>query len=232
MLADDLLAGMLSAQLRDDPSAMWFLEKVATADEVLPDQLMSKYIAEAEVQVPVSERVALQVPFGSLAAVLTLAEVYQRNNRRDEAIGVLRQLAAEDGAHQFLTLSLCDLYAQAEAWDEIVDVAAGVTNQDDVSLQIRLFQARAFEKQGLDDAALEAYKDALRSKKRDPELLKEARYQRAALYLRIGRRAQARKELEKLYAEDAAYRDVAQTASAAVHHQPVIVTTRAASQEL
>ena len=200
---------MLSAQLRDDPSAIWFLEKAATSDELLPDQLMVKYVAEAEVKVPVSERVAVDIPFGTLAAVLTLAEVYQRNDRLDEAIGVLQQLVSETGAHQFLTLSLCDLYAQAEAWDEIVDVAAGVTNQDDVSLQIRLFQARAFEEQGMTDAALEAYKDALRSRKRDRELLKEARYQRAALYLQLGRRAQATKELEKLYAEDAAFRDVA-----------------------
>lgn len=58
------------------------------------------------------------------------------------------------------------------------------------------------------DAALEAYKDALKSKKRDPELLKEARYARGRLYLKMGKRAQARKEFEKVYAEDAGFRDV------------------------
>jgi hypothetical protein len=35
----------------------------------------------------------------------------------------------------------------------------------------------------LNDAALGAYKDALRSKKRDPGLLKEARYERGKLLL-------------------------------------------------
>lgn len=62
----------------------------------------------------------------------------------------------------------------------------------------------------MNEAALEAYKDALRSKKRDPELLKEARYARGRLHLRMGKQAQGRKELEKLYAEDAGFRDVAE----------------------
>lgn len=91
---------------------------------------------------------AVQVPFGTLAAALILAEVYERNGRIDEAIGVLQQLVAEAGTHPFLVLSLCDLYAETEAWDEIVDVAAGVTNEDDVSMQVRLIQARAFQEQG------------------------------------------------------------------------------------
>jgi hypothetical protein len=43
---------------------------------------------------------------------------------------------------------------------------------------------------------------------RDPQLLKEARYERAKLHLAAGKTTQGRKELEKLYAEDAAFRDV------------------------
>jgi tetratricopeptide (TPR) repeat protein len=80
----------------------------------------------------------------------------------------------------------------------------------DVSLQVRLYQAQSFVEQGMRDAALEAYKDALRSKKRDPDLLREARYNRARLYIETGKKAQGRKELEKIYAEDSNYRDVRQ----------------------
>ena len=209
-LGDDFFAGLLSAQVGDDPSAIWFLERVVTSDEPLPDQLMSKYVPGGGVAIPNTENVAVEVPFGTMAAALTLAEVYQRNGRIEEAIGLLQQLVLEGGEHPFLMLSLCDLYAGVEAWDEIVDAAAGVTNEDDVSMQVRLIQARAFQEQGLNDAALEAYKDALRSKKREPELLREARYERARLYLATGKRAQGRKELEKVYAEDAEFRDVAE----------------------
>lgn len=208
-LGDDFFAGLLSAQLRDDASAIWFLEKVVTAAHALPDQLMSKYVEGGSVAVPVTESVAVEVPFGTLAAALTLAEVYQRIGRGEEAIGLLQQLVVEVGEHPFLILSLCDLYAEVGAWDEIVDAASGITNEDDLSLQVRLIQARAFQEQGMNQAALEAYKDALRSKKRAPELLKEARYERGKLYIESGKKAQGRKELEKLYAEDAGFRDVA-----------------------
>ena len=94
---------------------------------------------------------------------------YQEQGRLDEAIGVLQQLADADDDPAII-LSLCDLYAEQGAWDEIVDIAAGVQNEDDVTLQIRLFQARALLEQGMREAALEAYRDALRSKKRDPAL--------------------------------------------------------------
>ncbi len=65
----------------------------------------------------------------------------------------------------------------------------GIQNADDTALDIRLLQARALREQGMDDAALEVYKDALRSKKRDPELLKEPCSERGRLLLACARRA-------------------------------------------
>ena len=64
------------------------------------------------------------------------------------------------------------------------------------------------EKQGLPDAALEAYRDALKSKKRDETLLKEARYLRAKLYIQLGKRAMAKRDLGRLYGEDPGFEDV------------------------
>lgn len=206
-LANDFFVGLLAVRTEDDATAASYLEKVVHAQEPLPDQLMTKYLDGGGVAVAITDHVRAEVPFGSLAATLTLAEVYQRLGRVDEAIGLVQQLVDIE-PHPFLVLSLCDLYAETGAWDEIVDVAARTINEDDVSLQIRLLQARAFEAQGMHDAALEAYKDSLRSKKRDPDLLKEARYSRARLYLANGKKAQGRKELEKLYAEDSTFRDV------------------------
>lgn len=142
---------------------------------------MAKYVAGAAVAIAVTEYVRVEVPFGSLVAVLTLAELYQANGRHDEAIGLLQQLVELD-PDPALVLSLCDLYAETGAWAEIIDVAAGTRNDDDISLQVRLFQAEALERQGMNDAALEAYKDALRSTKRDGELIKAARYGRGRLY--------------------------------------------------
>jgi tetratricopeptide (TPR) repeat protein len=107
-----------------------------------------------------------------------------------------------------MLLFLCALYLQAEDWDEIVHATAGISNDDDLGLTLRLWQAQAMEKQDLPDAALEAYRDALKSKKRDPDLLKEARYNRANLYVALGKRAMAKRDLGRLYGEDPDYKDV------------------------
>jgi tetratricopeptide (TPR) repeat protein len=207
-LADDLLAGVVNATTGNLDQAIPYLEKVVSSEVELPDELMTKYLAGGGIAVAVTERVKVAVEWSSLAAALTLVECYQEQGRTEEAIGVLQQLADADESPAIL-LSLCDLYAQTCAWDEIVDAAAGITNEDDVTLEIRLLQARALREQGLDEAALGAYKDALRSKKRDPELLKDARYERGKLLLARGKTAQAMKDLQAVYADDPHYKDVA-----------------------
>lgn len=208
-LSDDFFAGLISAQTGKDQAAIELLEKVVQDPRPLPDELMAKYVPGGALEIGVTEHVRVEVPFGSLAAVLTLAECYQANDRHDEAIGLLQQLVELDH-DPLLVLSLCDLYADTDAYDEIVDVAAGTRNEDDTSLQVRLFQAEALEHQGMNEAAIEAYKDALRSPKRDADLLKAARYGRGRLYLQLGKKAQGRKDLERVYGDDPKYRDVAE----------------------
>jgi tetratricopeptide (TPR) repeat protein len=208
VLSDDLLAGIVNATTGKLDEAIPYLETVVSSEVELPDELMTKYLAGGGVAVGVTERVKVAVEWGSLAGALTLVECYQAQGRTEEAIGVLQQLADAEPSPA-LILSLCDLYAETGAWDEIVDAAAGVANEDDVTLEIRLLQARALREQGLDEAALGVYKDALRSKKRDPELLKDARYERGTLLLARGKTAQAMKDLQAVYADDPHYRDVA-----------------------
>ena len=113
---------------------------------------------------------------------------------------ILQQLG-EAQPDSVIILSLCDLYAEAGAWDEIVDTAAGIQNDDDITLQIRLLQARALREQGVREAALNVCRDALRSKKRDSELLKEARYERGKLLLELGKTAQGKRDLEQALRE-------------------------------
>lgn len=200
-IADDLLAGVLSLELGECEQAIPYLETVVASEIELPDQLMKKYGVTGHLGLNITEFVQATVPCGSLAAALGLVECYQAAGRLEEALGVLQQIATEESSSA-ITLSLCDLYAETGAWDEIVEVAAGVSNDDDLTMQIRLYQARALREQGLSDAALEAYRDALRSKKRSPALLLQARYERGKLLLGMGKTAQGKKDLEIVYAAD------------------------------
>lgn len=208
-LADDLFAGLLAAQLDRHQVAMPYLEKVVRATQALPDSLMAKYIPGGVTQIQVTPSVVVEVEFGSMAAALGLAEIYQRGGRREEAIAVLQQLD-EISSAPALTLSLAELLSEAKAYEEVVQLTAGVRNEDDLTLQLCIYQAEALQAQGMTDAALEVYREALRARKRDPELLKAARYGRGKIYIEGNRKAQGRKDLGRVYADDPGYRDVAE----------------------
>jgi tetratricopeptide (TPR) repeat protein len=215
MIADDLLAGVVELQSGKPADAIPYLEKVVAAKTSLPDELLQKYLAQSPgLELSITPLVKANVPWSSTLAALALTEAYQAVGRIDEAIGVVQQLHAKQ-PEPALALSLCELLLQQNAWSDVNELAASMTNQDDVSLQIKLFQAQALAAQGLSDAAISIYNECLRSKKRDPSLIKAARYERGRQLLGLGRRKQAARDLGIVYAEDPGYADVATLVGAA-----------------
>jgi tetratricopeptide (TPR) repeat protein len=208
-IADDFFAGIICVQLGKFDEAAPYLERVVSSPVELPDQLMAKYVLGGDTTIAVTPRVSVKVPFGSTAATLALAEVYQAAGRKSEAIGILHQLV-QVRPEPALLLSLAELLAEEKAWDELVDLTAGTKNVDDVTLATCILQAKALEEQGMEEAALEVYRDALRARKRDAELLKEARYGRGRLYLKLGKKAQGKKDLGRVYADDPNYPGVSE----------------------
>lgn len=85
-----------------------------------------------------------------------------------------------------------------------------IENTDDLSAEVLRYKARAMRETGMLDGALEVLKEALRSKKRHPEIRKAARYERALTYEAMGKKPEASRDLERLYAEDPSFADVAQ----------------------
>ena len=177
-LSDDLLAGLTAIHVRDAARAIPHLEVVVSSDAELPDELLLKYAPELAFEVSITPEVSALIAAGSMAAALALVECYQEVERREEAVGLLQQLIEIDD-DSALTLSLCELYAEAGDWDEIVELG-GVANQDDLTLQVLLYRATALSERGEDEAALAVYEDALDSRKRSDDLLREARYGRGA----------------------------------------------------
>lgn len=126
-------------------------------------------------------------------------------------------------------IALLTWQASFEKWDGMIALIAEreVTNIDDGTFRMKLLQAQALEAKGLNEAALEVYRDCLSFKpreeiamptraqsaaalrRRDPELLREARYRRGRLYLKMGKHKQATTDLSRVYAEDPDYKDVA-----------------------
>ena len=89
-------------------------------------------------------------------------------------------------------------------------LSEGTENETPAHAALMLYKARALRQLGLPTAARDTLTTALRRKKDRPdELLMALRYERALAYEDLDQRLRSRSELEKLYAEDPDYEDVA-----------------------
>ncbi|MGH2528914.1 MAG: tetratricopeptide repeat protein [Actinomycetota bacterium] len=209
-MGEEFFAGMCLVGLERIPEAIPYLEAVLSSDFSIPDPLMLKYGVGGAMGIGVTPTVSVTVPMSNLAVALMLAEAYQSTDQRQKAVELLESLGTEAPAELVFALSLADLYFEAAQWDDVVRVTEGIqTNEDDVTLSILTFRAYALNELGMTEAALALTKEALRTKKRNPDLLRFARYVRGRAYEKAGKASMARKEYEKIYAEDANYSDVA-----------------------
>jgi tetratricopeptide (TPR) repeat protein len=208
-LSDDYFLGATYVRLQRLGDAATCFEKVIGSQQVLPDDLMRKYVPGGLVmQLPITDRVTVSVGFNSIGGTLILTELYQQLGRRSEAIGLvqrLHQLAPED---QAIRLSLADLLYDDNDFQGLIEVTDGVENNDDVTLAMLHLKAKALANQGLLAPAAEVLTTCpRRTAGRDPDLLKEIRYNRAEAYELLGDSRKAKADWAKLVAEDPLYRD-------------------------
>jgi hypothetical protein len=208
-LSDDYFLGASYVRLQRFADAARSLEKVIGSQQDLPDDLMRKYVPGSLVmQLAITDRVTASVGFNSIGATLILIELYQQLGRRSEAIGLvqrLRQIAPQDPV---VRLSLADLLYDDNDFQGLIEVTDGVENNDDVTLAMLHLKAKALANQGLLAPAAEVLTTCLRrTAGRDPELLKEIRYDRAEAYELLGDTRKAKADWAKLVADDPLYRD-------------------------
>lgn len=210
-IGEEFFAALSLVALDRVPEAVPYFEAVLASDHSVPDPIMTKYKVGGAMQVNVTPAVAVTLPMSNLAVALMLAEAYQHTGQRQKASELLESLGAEAPGEPVFALSLADLYSEGDQWDDVVRVTEGVqTNEDDVTLNILAFRALAMMELDLTEGALALTKECLRARKRNPLLLRFARYIRGRVYDRSGKAGMARKEFEKVYAEDANYADVAE----------------------
>lgn len=149
----------------------------------------------------VAPGVEVELPVGRDSVGLMLAELHQEAGDLAAAIEVVEQLEPTT----YAAVSLAELYSQAGRHADVVEVTEGVSNQDDATALLCVFRGIAFREQGFYEAAREAFKEALRSKKRDPVVRHRALLERAKSYLSEGKQGLARKDLERILAEDSDY---------------------------
>jgi predicted Zn-dependent protease len=198
------IAGLESAANQDWTQAELLLRQALRATPPVESHpFVVKYIVTREIyeSVSIAPGVTVDLPYTHDMLSLVLAEVLQAQGKIAEAIEVVEQLDPTT----YAAVSLSELYLEADRSAEIIDLTNGISNEDDATALLCVYRAVAMREQEHYDAAREALKEALKSKRRAPEIRHRALVERAETYLAQGRTSFARRDLERVLAEDASY---------------------------
>lgn len=165
------------------------------------DPFILKYLERPEVSIPVATGVTAGMTWDRQAMGLFVAEVEQAGGNLGRATAVVESLEPTTVA----AVSLAELYAEAGRWADIVDMTNGLTNEDVAATFLLVQRGTALREQGYYEAARESLKEALRPRSRPVELRHLALVARGHAYLAEGKKAMARKDYERVMADNAAY---------------------------
>jgi len=157
------------------------------------------YLPTSHVTINIAEGVSATLPISRDATGLALVELEQDAGNLEAAITTAEQLEPSALA----AVSLCELYLEVGRHGDVVAITNQLTNDDDPTCLLLAFRGAAFREQGMATAAREAFKTALKSKSRDAAIRHFALVERAKSYAAEGKNAMARKDLERVLAEDA-----------------------------
>lgn len=197
------LAGLMMLTSEPTEAEDLLTEAFATRKDPAEDKFVSSYLF-TRLELSLAQGVTAELPVNRDAVGLALAELKQDHGDLDGAIEVVEQLEPTT----YSAVSLAELYAQTERWDDVIELTEGMKNEDDASALLCVFRGRAFRQQGFHDAAHEALKEALRSRSRAAPIRHMALAERAQNYLAQGKKGMARKDLERILAEDSTYEGV------------------------
>ncbi len=176
----------------------------ANGGEVGDHPFVRKYLGSSKVTLTVAEGVSATMPISRDALGLALAELEQSAGNLEAAVSVVEQLDPSTIA----ALSLCELYGAQGQHDAVVDHTNGLRNEDDPTALLLAYRGVALRELGHLTAAREAFKEALKSKSRDATIRHFALVGRAQTYLAENKGGMAKKDLERVLAEDADYPSV------------------------
>lgn len=170
------------------------------------DPFLRNYFPNAVMQLGIVDGITVALPCDKDMLGLALAELRQIRGDLAGAIEVVEQLTPSS----LMAVSLAELHGAQGRWSDVIGLTDGVTNEDDFSTYLLIQRGVAFREQCYYDAAREAFKTAYAARSREVTLRRMALIERGQTYLAEGKKALARKDFEKVLAEDAHYPGLAE----------------------
>jgi tetratricopeptide (TPR) repeat protein len=165
------------------------------------DPFLNRYMPELTIELGLTAEINAALSADRDALGLLLAELRQATGDVALAIDCVESLTPSSPT----AVSLAELYASQGRWMEIVDLTNDLENDDDLLTYLLIQRGVAFRELRMFDAARESFKKALAPRSRPAVLRHLALVERGQCFLAEGKRVMARKDFQKVFAENANY---------------------------
>ncbi|SMH42651.1 Tetratricopeptide repeat-containing protein [Rathayibacter oskolensis] len=187
---------------------------VRTRYDPAADPFLRRYGIGLTAHLPLSAGLDVDVPLDATALRLLYAELAAT----DDPAGATAAVETLEPS-TLAASTLASLYSARSRWSDLARFSAPVVNVDAASAAVLIRRGVALRELGLIESALDAFDRVVRpnvTSARPIELRVEALYERASTHLADGRRAPARRDLERvlaLYPESAEAQELMAAAS-------------------
>ena len=197
------IAAWLSVSEHPELAKGLLSEAFQTGEDPAASPFIQKYVRSL-IELMIAPGVKVALPIGRDAIGLLLAELQQDADELDRAIETVEHLEPSAPA----AVSLAELYSQSGRHDEVIELTNHLENVDDATALLLVYRGIALRETGYLDGSLEAFKEALRPRSRDSVIRNLAYSERARTYVAQGKKAMARRDLERVLAADSSYEGV------------------------
>jgi len=168
------------------------------------DSLVIKYLSGVTPSAQITRGISTNEIYNSQTLGFIYAELLQSQGKSAEALAVLDEMEPD----QYVAISIADIELMEKKYDEAIETTEDIENEDDATAMLLVLRGIAFREKSLEDAAIECFKRALSQKDRSEGLKHRALFERAETYARMGKKAMAVKDLEKILVDEPNYPEV------------------------
>jgi tetratricopeptide (TPR) repeat protein len=173
-------------------------------ENLFTDALVKKYFTAISPAAQITRGISTNEIYNAQTLGFIYAEVLQDAEKFDEALEILDKMIPD----QLVAISIADIELIMGKFDEAIETTEDIENYDDATAMLLVLRGIAFREKLLNDAAIECFKRALSKKDRSEGLLHRALFERAETYIRLGKKAMAVKDLEKILVDEPKYPEV------------------------
>lgn len=192
------LAGLTASRLGTDWALNHLLAAHRETADPTTDRFLTRYGIAAGMQLKFTGGITQDVPLSRELIGLVLAGMLSNRGDIQGAFDVVDSLRETPATR----LELAELALQTGQPQRAVELTDNVTNTDDLAVATLAVRATALRQLGHLDAAFETTKEGLRYPSRARGARHQVRIARANTLLALGKRPAARKEADRVLAED------------------------------